>query len=69
VETKTPTSWMPLRYAKTYQQLISKLTIPLRQCGALGHYTLKRPPIFKYLNSKCTSINWQRQIRFSQKYS
>jgi len=24
VETKTPTSWMPLRKAKTYQKLISK---------------------------------------------
>jgi len=23
-ETKTPTSWMPLRKAKTYQKLISK---------------------------------------------
>jgi len=26
VETKTPTSWMPLRQAKTYQKLISKLS-------------------------------------------
>jgi len=30
VETKTPTSWMPLRQAKTYQKIISKWTIPLR---------------------------------------
>jgi len=28
VETKTPTSWMPLREAKTYQKWISKWTIP-----------------------------------------
>jgi len=28
-ETKTPTSWMSLRKAKTYQKYISKWTIPL----------------------------------------
>jgi len=27
---ETPTSWMPLRSAKTYQKFISKCTIPLK---------------------------------------
>jgi len=30
VETKTPTSWMAMRWDKTYQKLISKWTIPLK---------------------------------------